>query len=113
MQFPPGQPVNLSFKSFPVTTGTDYDLGVPLAVSANGERAGYASLVIMDGAGKWLRFDRVWFRPSVHSLGNAITNADGRFQMELPSRVVEAGSEIPAYFPRSATLGSQTVAISQ
>jgi beta-lactamase regulating signal transducer with metallopeptidase domain len=113
MQFPPGQPVNLSFKSFPVTAGADFDFDVPLAVSANGERAGYASLIFMDGAGKWLRFDRVWFRPSVHSLGDAITNADGRFQMEIPQRVVEAGSEIRAYFPGSASLGSQTVTVSQ
>jgi beta-lactamase regulating signal transducer with metallopeptidase domain len=113
MQFPPGQPVNLTFKSFPVTPGADYQFDVPLSVSANGERAGYASLVFVDRAGKWLRFERVWFRPSVRSLGGVITNADGRFQMEIPQRVVEAGSAIRAYFPGSASLGSQTVMVAQ
>jgi hypothetical protein len=113
MQFPPGQPVNLSFKSFPVTPGADYQFDVPLAVSANGERAGYASLLFVDGAGKWLRLERLWFRPSVRSLGYVITNADGRFQMEIPQRVVEAGSDIRAYFPGSASLGSQTVTIAR
>ena len=113
MQFPPGQPVNLTFKTFPVTPGADYQFDVPLSVSANGERAGYASLVFVDRAGKWVRVERLWFRPSVRSLGGVITNADGRFQMEIPQRVVEAGSAIRAYFPGSASLGSQTVMASQ
>jgi beta-lactamase regulating signal transducer with metallopeptidase domain len=113
MQFPPGQPVNLIFKSFPVTPGADYELDVPLSVSANGERAGYAALTFLDGAGKGIRLDRVWFRPSVRSLGNAVTNADGRFQLELPPAVTEAGSEIRVYFPGSASLGSQTATHSQ
>jgi beta-lactamase regulating signal transducer with metallopeptidase domain len=112
MQFPPGQPVNLIFKSFPVTPGADYELDVPLSVSANGERAGFVVVAFREGSGKESRWDRLWLRPSVHSLGKAVTNADGRFRMELPSRVVEAGSEIRAYFSGSATLGSQTVAIS-
>jgi hypothetical protein len=113
MQFSPGQSVNLSFKSFPVTPGASYELDVPLVVSANGERAGYASLVFLDRAGKWLKVERVWFRPSVHSLGVAITNADGRFQIAIPERMIEARSEFRAYFPGSALLGSQTVSVSQ
>jgi hypothetical protein len=113
MQFPPSQSVHLAFKSFPVTPGADYEFDVPLLVSANGERAGYAALVFLDGDGKWVSLDRLWFRPSVRSLGNAVTNADGRFQMEIPQRVVEAGSEIRAYFPGSASLGSQTVTVSR
>ena len=113
MQFPPSQSVHLAFKSFPVTPGADYEFDVPLSVSGNGERAGYAALVFLDGGGKWVRFDPLWFHPSVRSLGNAITNADGRFQMEIPQRVVEAGSEIRAYFPGSVSLGSQTVTVSR
>jgi beta-lactamase regulating signal transducer with metallopeptidase domain len=113
MQFPPGQSVNLIFKSFPVTPGADYELDVPLSVSANGERAGYVVVAFGDGSGKDGRWDRLWFRPSVRSLGNAVTNADGRFQMEIPQRVVEAGSEIRAYFPGSTSLGSQTVTVSK
>jgi hypothetical protein len=113
MQFPPGQSVNLIFKSFPVTPGADYELDVPLSVSANGERAGYVVVAFRDGSGKDGRWDRLWFRPSVRSLGNSVTNADGRFQMEIPQRVVEAGSEIRAYFPGSTSLGSQTVTVSK
>jgi hypothetical protein len=113
MQFPPGQPVNLIFKSFPVTPGADYELDVPLSVSANGERAGFVVVAFREGSGKESRWDRLWLRPSVRSLGNAITNSEGRFQIEIPQRVVEAGSEIRAYFPGSASLGSQTVTISQ
>ncbi len=112
MQFPPAQSANLIFKSFPVTPGADYELDVPLSVSANGERAGYAALVFLNG-GEWVRLDRVWFHPSVRNLGNVVTNADGRFAMELPRAVVDAGSEIRAYFPGSASLGSQTVTLSQ
>jgi hypothetical protein len=111
MQFPSGQSANLIFKSFPVTPGADYELDVPLSVSANGERAGYAALVFLDG-GEWVRLDRVWFHPSVRNLGNVVTNANGRFKMELPRAVVDAGSEIRAYFPGSASLGSQTVTVS-
>jgi beta-lactamase regulating signal transducer with metallopeptidase domain len=113
MQFPPGQPVNLAFKSFPVTPGADYELDVPLSVSANGERAGFVVVAFKERSGKESRWDRLWLRPSERSLGNAITNADGRFQMEIPQRVVEAGSEIRAYFPGSASLGSQTVTVSE
>ena len=39
--------------------------------AANGERAGYVALMFLNGAGKETRRDRVWFRPSVRSLGNA------------------------------------------
>jgi beta-lactamase regulating signal transducer with metallopeptidase domain len=113
MQFPPAQSVFLAFKSFPVTPGADYEFDVPLSVSANGERAGYAAVVFLDGAGKWVKLDRLWFRPSVRNLGNPITNADGRFQLEIPEPVVEARSDIRAYFPGSASLGSQTVTVSQ
>jgi hypothetical protein len=38
---------------------------------------------------------------------------DGRLQMKIPQRIVEAASDIHAYFPRSASLGSQTVTVSQ
>jgi hypothetical protein len=113
MQFPPSQSVFLAFRSFPVTPGADYEFDVPLSVSANGERAGYTALVFLDGSGKWVRVDPLWFRPSVRNLGNAITNADGRFQMEIPQRIVTARSDIRAYFPGSASLGSQTVTVSQ
>jgi len=85
---------------------------VPLTVSASGERAGYVALVFLNG-GEWVRIDRVWFHPPVHRLGNVVTNADGRFQMELPRAVVDARSEIRAYFPGSVSLGSQTVTVSQ
>jgi hypothetical protein len=96
IQFPPGQPVNLIFKSFPVTPGADYELDVPMSVPANGERAGYAGLTFFDAGGKGIRLDRVWFRPSMRNLGNAVTNADGQFRMELPPAVVQAGSDIRA-----------------
>jgi beta-lactamase regulating signal transducer with metallopeptidase domain len=111
MQFFPGQPVNLTFKSFPVTPGATYDLATPLAVSASGERAGYSVLMFSDSGGKTLRWDRLWFRPSVRSLGHAVTDADGRFQMELPPAT--AAAEIRAYFPGSASLGSQTAILSE
>jgi hypothetical protein len=113
MQFPPSQSVFLVLKSFPVTPGADYEFDVPLSVSANGERAGYAAIVFRDGSGKWVRVDKVWFHPSVRNLGNAITNADGRFQVEIPQPVAEARSDIRAYFPGSPSLGSQTVIVSQ
>lgn len=113
MEFFPGQPINLTFKSFPVTPGATYDLAMPLAVSASGERAAYAVLMFADSGGKNLRWDRLWFRPSVRSLGEAVTGADGRFEIELPPGIVAAGSEIRAYFPGSASLGSQTTTLSQ
>ena len=112
MQLVPGEPATFNLKWFPVTAGADYALDVPLAVSANGERAGYVALTFFDGDGRAMRLDRLWFRPSVYSLGHAVTDAEGRFQVEIPSRVVEAGSEIRAYFPGSASLGSQTVTAS-
>jgi hypothetical protein len=60
-----------------------------------------------------MRVDKVWFRPSVRNLGNVVTSADGRFQVEIPPPVAEAGSAIRAYFPGSESLGSQTVTASQ
>jgi hypothetical protein len=105
--------VAVHLRRFPVTPGADYDLSVPLSVSGNGERAGFVALEFRDDAGKGVRRDVVWFRPSVHSLGNAVTDADGRFHMAIPLRVAEAGSEIRAYYPGSASLGSQTATASQ
>jgi hypothetical protein len=49
----------------------------------------------------------------VRSLGNAVTDSDGTFRMAIPPRLIEAGSEIRAYFPGSASLGSQTAMASQ
>jgi beta-lactamase regulating signal transducer with metallopeptidase domain len=105
--------VAVHLRRFPVTPGADYDLSVPLAVSGNGERAGYVALEFKDDAGKGVRRDVVWFRPSVRSLGNAVTDADGRFHMEIPPRMAEAGSDIRAYYPGSASLGSQTATASR
>ena len=113
IQFPPTQSVHLAFKSFPVTPGAGYEFDVPLSVSANGERAGYAAVVFLDSGGKWVRLDRLWFHPSVRNLGNAVTSADGRFQVEIPRPMVEARSDIRVYFPGSQSLGSQTVTLSQ
>ena len=79
----------------------------------NGERAGYVAIMFMDDSGKEVRRERVWFRPSVRSLGNLVTNADGQFRVQIPPRVAEAGAEIRAYFPGSASLRSQTASISQ
>jgi hypothetical protein len=105
--------VTLNLRRFPVTAASDYDLKVPLSVSGSGERACYVALQFVDGAGKAVRRDRIWFRPSVRGLGNAVTDADGRFRMAIPSRLVKAGSEIRAYFPGSASLGSQTAMAAQ
>jgi beta-lactamase regulating signal transducer with metallopeptidase domain len=113
MQLFPGEPTVRAFKQFPVTPGADYDLTAPMAVSANGERAGHVYLKFLDGTGKSTRYDILWFRPSVRSLGTAVTNADGRFRMEIPAPVLEARSDIRAYFPGSATFGSQTVTVSE
>jgi len=113
MQFAPGQAVNLALRSFAVTPGADYEFDVPLSVSANGERAGFIALVFRDGGDRWMRLDRVWLRPSVHSLGHAVTDTDGRFQMALPPAVTEAGSDIRVYFPGSASLESQTATYSR
>ncbi len=51
------------------------------------------------------------FGSFVPNLGNAITNADGRFQMKFLARV-KARSDIRAYFPASASLVSQTATVS-
>jgi hypothetical protein len=69
-------------------------------------------LKFVDAAGKPIRYYSLWFRPSVRSLGTAVTDADGRFRMEIPAPVVGAGPDIRAYFPGSATIASQTVTVS-
>jgi hypothetical protein len=103
----------LTLKLFPVTPGSDYHLDAPLSVTASGEHAGNIALLFLDGSGKEIRRDRLWFRPSVLNLGNAVTDAHGRFQLDIASRVAEAGAAIRAYFPGSGTLGFQTVTVSQ
>jgi beta-lactamase regulating signal transducer with metallopeptidase domain len=105
--------VAVNLRRFPVTPGANYDLNAPLSVSRNGERAGYVALQFLDDTGKGVRRDRLWFRPSVRRLGDAVTDADGRFHMGIPLRLVEAGSEIRAYYPGSASLGSQTATASR
>jgi beta-lactamase regulating signal transducer with metallopeptidase domain len=105
--------VALYLRRFPVTPGADYELNAPLSVSGNGERAGYVALEFRDDAGKGVRRDRLWFRPSVRSLGNAVTDADGRFHVEIPLRLAKEGAEIRAYYPGSASLGSQTAKASR
>jgi len=113
MQLTAGESLAPNLKRFPVTPGASFNLDVPLSVSANGERAGFVAIMFMDGSGKEVRRERVWFRPSVRSLGNFVTNADGRFQVQIPPPVAEAGAGIRAYFPGSISLRSQTAAISQ
>ena len=51
-----------------------------------------------------MSLDSLWFRPSLRCLSNVVSNADGRFQVGLPAHVVEAGFEIRAYCPGSASL---------
>jgi hypothetical protein len=113
MQLVPDETLILNLKLFPATPGANFELDAPLTVTVNGERAGHIALMFLDSTGRELRRDRLWFHPSVKSLANIVTNAEGRFQVEVPSWVAETGAEIRAYFPGNDSLASQTVTISQ
>jgi hypothetical protein len=109
----PGEFFVLTLKLFPVTPGSDYHLDAPLSVTASGDHAGNIAELFLDGSGKEIRRDRLWFRPSVLNLGTPVTDSDGRFQLQIPPRIGEAGAMIRAYFPGSGTLAFQTVTVSQ
>lgn len=113
MQLVPGEILNVNLKLFPATPGSYFELDAPLTVTVNGERAGHIALIFLDSTGQEIRRDRLWFRPSVMGLGNVVTNAEGRFQVEVPSQATEAGAEIRAFFPGNDSLASQTVTVSQ
>jgi hypothetical protein len=113
MHLVPDQTMILNLKLFPTTPGASFELDAPLTVTANGERAGHIALMFLDSNGVEIRRDRLWFRPSVRGLGDVVTNAEGRFQVEVPSWVEDAGAEIRAYFPGNDSFASQTVTVSQ
>jgi hypothetical protein len=106
-------PLVLTLKLFPVTPGSDYQLEAPLSVAANGERAGNIALMFLDGSGKEIRRDKLWFRPSALNLGNAVTDAHGRFQLQIPPGIAEAGAKIRVYFPGGGTFSFQTTTVSE
>jgi beta-lactamase regulating signal transducer with metallopeptidase domain len=113
MQLVPDETQILNLKLFPATPGATFELDAPLTVTVNGERAGQIAIMFLDSTGRELRRDRLWFHPSVKGLANIVTNADGRFQIDVPSWVAETGAEIRAYFLGNDSLASQTVFISQ
>ncbi len=109
----PNESSGSDFKRFPVTAGATYSLDVPLSVPANGERAGFIAVWFYDEKGKLIRMDRLWFRPSLQSLGGVVTDNEGRFRTEIPPQVAAVEPEIRAYFAGSASVGFQSAVLSQ
>jgi hypothetical protein len=100
----PGVMFNPNLKQFAVTPGTPYTFSVPIAATASAEHAGYATLIFMDGAGKGLRRDVLWFSPSRRDAGAATTDADGRFRLDLPPIVALSQPQVRADFAGNASL---------
>ena len=100
----PGVKFNPNLKQFAVTPGTPYTFSAPIAATASAEHAGYATLIFMDGAGKGLKRDVLWFSPSRRDAGAATTDADGRFSFDLPATVALSQPEIRADFAGNANL---------
>jgi hypothetical protein len=113
VQLVPDETLILNLKLFPATPGATFELDAPLTATVNGERAGHIAIMFLDSTGRELRRDRLWFRPSVRGLGKVVTNAEGRFQVEVPSWVADTGAEIRASFPGNNLLAFQTVTVSQ
>jgi beta-lactamase regulating signal transducer with metallopeptidase domain len=109
----PDETMVLDLKLFPTSPGASFQLDAPLTVTVNGERAGHIVIMFLDSNGQEIRRDRLWFRPSVRGLGNVVTDAEGRFHVEVPSWVADAGAEIRASFPGNDLLAFQTVTVSQ
>jgi hypothetical protein len=93
-----------NLQQFPVTPGADYTLDVPMSVTANGELAGYITLIFMDSANKNVKSDLLWFRPTVLSLDAPTTDGDGRFRIAIPPKVTQAAAEVRVYYPGSNAL---------
>lgn len=75
----PGSTIGANLKQIAVTAGADYTLDTTIAATAAAEHAGYVTIVFLDGAGKGIRRDNIWFEPSSQRLGTVQTDARGGF----------------------------------
>jgi hypothetical protein len=98
----PGKTFSSNLKQVPVTAGAAYTLDAPMAATASAENAGYATVIFMDGAGRGIARPFLWFGPSRKDLGQAKTDADGRFAFALRDAVTAAQPEIRAAFAGDA-----------
>ena len=94
---------------FTVTAGADYSMTFVARVNPSTRNSGYFALMFMDDNAEIAR-ETIPLTSNVHVLGNAVTGADGRYEMTtipalLPGSLVQAsfaGSE--GYFPVSVQL---------
>src|SRR5271166_108481 len=98
-----------NLREFPATPGAPFTLDVPIAASANAERAGYVALRFLDAAGKEVRRDTIWFSPAERELATVMTDKDGRFAWPVPEQETAAGEEFPASFAGRAALRAAIV----
>lgn len=102
LKLTPGMNYAPNFQKFPVTPGATFDLSTSMAATANASHAGYVTIIFIGDAGKDAQREFLWFEPSHRSLGEATTDADGIFQMKLPSAVALAKPTIRATFAGDA-----------
>ncbi|MDP4218716.1 MAG: hypothetical protein Q8927_21175, partial [Bacteroidota bacterium] len=87
-----------NLKQFPVTAGKAFTLEAPIMATADGDHAGYVMIVFQDSSGKGIQRYNLWFTPSSVRLDSLITDADGRFNLELSPTVMAAHPDLRASF---------------
>ena len=76
---------------------------IPLGATASASASGYVALIFLDGQGKEVRRDRLAPEAGEKTLGRAVTDAMGRFQLK-PGAAVPRDEAIHAEFPGNAGL---------
>jgi hypothetical protein len=100
----PGRTFAPNLKQFPVTPSAAYTFDTSIAATAAADRAGYVTVVFLDGTGKGFTRVRLWFTPSTQPLTRVETDARGAFSLRLPENIASARPAVRAEWAGSASL---------
>jgi hypothetical protein len=98
LKLTPDTTYQLNLKQIAVTRGTTFTFKAPIMAMENAEHAGYATIIFLDSAGKGITRRNLWFTPSKLRLDSLITDEDGRFQLKIPNKVLDAQAEVHALY---------------
>ena len=94
----PGQAIADNTQPFPVTPGAQFALEVPMRVAPESEGSGYLAVIFQDLTGKEIRRQKLSFQPGRVRIGAAVTNADGRYSVQIPNPEDAGAADFVARF---------------
>jgi hypothetical protein len=101
----------LNTPAFAVSPGTNFTADIPLGATVSSSGSGYVALIFLDAQGKEVRRDRLALEAGEKTLGKAVTDTSGRFQLKPGAGSLPRDRSIHAEFPGDTSLGGASVTL--